>query len=227
MAQVNSLKNFNNDIILRFIVEPQFRIFRHLTLIGLLGAAFYNGRMGFSEPINTYVKIVIFLILLGLFYINMYRLVPKLLFSDNYLGYFIWNTVLFFLVQFVAHSVRSFVTTHFKESPLHKDDPNLFAIYLIFMMLVGASAAVKFFQRWIRDSQRINKLETIMIQSELENLKKQINPHFFNTLNNANVLTKKDPEKASQVLMKLSDLLRYQLYDSVRGKVFLIADIHF
>jgi LytS/YehU family sensor histidine kinase len=59
-------------------------------------------------------------------------------------------------------------------------------------------------------------------------LKKQINPHFlFNTLNNANVLTQKDPEKASQVLMKLSDLLRYQLYDSARNKVFLTSDIHF
>ncbi|MEJ0102280.1 MAG: histidine kinase [Bacteroidota bacterium] len=40
-------------------------------------------------------------------------------------------------------------------------------------------------------------------------------------------LQKKDPEKASQVLMKLSDLLRYQLYDSARNKVLLTADIHF
>jgi LytS/YehU family sensor histidine kinase len=46
-------------------------------------------------------------------------------------------------------------------------------------------------------------------------------------LNNANVLTKKDPEKASQVLVKLGDLLRYQLYDSAREKVFLTSDIHF
>jgi LytS/YehU family sensor histidine kinase len=46
-------------------------------------------------------------------------------------------------------------------------------------------------------------------------------------LNNANVLTKKDPDKASQVLVKLSDLLRYQLYDSTREKVLLTADIRF
>jgi LytS/YehU family sensor histidine kinase len=41
------------------------------------------------------------------------------------------------------------------------------------------------------------------------------------------VLAQKDPEKASQVLTKLSDLLRYQLYDSTRSKVLLTADIHF
>jgi len=46
-------------------------------------------------------------------------------------------------------------------------------------------------------------------------------------LNNANVLTKKDPNKASEVLMKLSDLLRYQLYDSARDKVLLTSDIRF
>ncbi|WP_262713765.1 sensor histidine kinase [Pseudobacter ginsenosidimutans] len=41
------------------------------------------------------------------------------------------------------------------------------------------------------------------------------------------MLTKTNPEKASQVLMKLSDLLRYQLYDSARDKVLLTSDIHF
>ena len=228
MAPANNLKNFNNDIILRFIVESRYRLFRHLALICLLGAAFYNGKMEFSEPVNTYVKTAIFLILLSLFYINMYWLVPKLLFMDNYLGYFLWNIVLFIMVQLLARSAKQLVTIYFKHPLQHRDDPNLFAVYFVFIVLIGASAAVKLFQRWVSDSQRINELETITIHSELENLKKQINPHFlFNTLNNANVLTQKDPEKASQVLMKLSDLLRYQLYDSVRTKVFLTADIHF
>jgi len=228
MAPVNTLRNFNNDIILRIIVERRYRLFRHLALICLLGAAFYNGKMEFSEPVNTYVKTAIFLILLSLFYINMYWLVPKLLFRDNYMGYFLWNIVLFILVQLLAHSVKHFVSTYFKDPLEHKDDPNLFAIYFVFMVLIGASAAVKLFQRWIRDTQRINELETITIQSELEHLKKQINPHFlFNTLNNANVLTQKDPEKASQILMKLSDLLHYQLYDSARTKVLLTSDIRF
>ncbi|WP_197684532.1 sensor histidine kinase [Mucilaginibacter mallensis] len=158
----------------------------------------------------------------------MYCLVPRLLFKDNYLGYFLWNIVLFILVQSIGFYARYFVITYFKQNIHPKDEPNWVAFYFVFIVLIGASAAVKLFQRWIVDSQRINELETATIQSELENLKKQINPHFlFNTLNNANVLTKKDPEKASQVLMKLSDLLRYQLYDSVRTKIFLTADIHF
>jgi len=42
-----------------------------------------------------------------------------------------------------------------------------------------------------------------------------------------NVLTQTDPERASQVLTRLSDLIRFQLYDSVKEQIFLNADIHF
>jgi sensor histidine kinase YesM len=228
MDPVNNVKPFNNDIILRFIIDQKYRILRHLILIILLVALFYTSKTEISDPLGTYVKVSTFFILLSLFYINMYWLVPKFLFKYSYLGYFFWNIVLSILVVLVATIVRYFVVTHSKQ-PVHpRDDSNLFVFYFLFTVLIGASAAIKLFQRWIADSQRINELETATIQSELENLKKQINPHFlFNTLNNANVLTKKDPEKASQVLMKLSDLLRYQLYDSARAKIFLTADIHF
>lgn len=228
MDPVNNVRTFNNDIILRLITDLRYKVLRHLSLIVLLGAAFYNSKMGFPDPASIYVRLSIFLILLSLFYINMYWLVPKYLFKENYLGYFLWNIVLFIAVHLVGFYTRLFVITYFNQTMPEREHPNWIAFYFIFTLLMGASAAVKLFQRWIVDSQRINELETATIQSELENLKKQINPHFlFNTLNNANVLTHKDPEKASQVLMKLSDLLRYQLYDCARPKIFLTADIHF
>src|SRR6201996_3635775 len=228
MASVNSVKTFNKDILLRLLIDRRYRLLRHWILIFVLGVAFYNSKMGFPEPASLYVRISIFFIVLSVFYINMYWLVPKLLFKENYLGYFLWNLVLFVLAHIIGYYTRLFIINSFNEVAPQKEQPNLVALYLIFAVLMGASAAVKLFQRWISDSQRINELETATIQSELENLKKQINPHFlFNTLNNANVLTHKDPEKASQVLMNLSDLLRYQLYDSARAKIFLTSDIHF
>lgn len=228
MASVNRVKTFNNDIILRLIIDRRYRLLRHWILLFFLGVAFYDSKMGFPEPASLYVRISIFLIVLSVFYINMYWLVPKLLFKENYLGYFLWNLLLFILAHVIGFYSRLYIANAFNEVAPQKEQPNLVALYLTFAVLMGASAAVKLFQRWIADSQKINELETATIQSELENLKKQINPHFlFNTLNNANVLTHKDPEKASQVLMKLSDLLRYQLYDSARSKIFLAADIHF
>ncbi|WP_158797968.1 sensor histidine kinase [Pedobacter sp. L105] len=229
MSAAPTAKPFHNEIILKFLISPRYRIFRHLSLIVLLVAAFYNGNVEFTEPVNTYAKIAMFSMLLSLFYINMYLLVPRLLFRDNYLGYFLWIIGWFVLVQTLVSKIKEFMFFHIKTVYARPHDgPNLFAFSFIFMILFGASAAVKLFQRWIVDSQRINDLETATIQSELEHLKKQINPHFlFNMLNNANVLTQIDPVRASQVLIKLSDLLRYQLYDSVQSNVFLTSDIQF
>jgi LytS/YehU family sensor histidine kinase len=104
--------------------------------------------------------------------------------------------------------------------------------YLSFIFLygsfLGTSTAIKLFQRWIIDKSRIYELENSTIQSELEQLKNQITPHFlFNMLNNTNVLINTEPETASRVVLMLSDLLRYQLYDSSRPAVLLSSDIRF
>jgi LytS/YehU family sensor histidine kinase len=91
-----------------------------------------------------------------------------------------------------------------------------------------SSTTIKLFQRWIVDTSHIRELEKNTMDAELEQLKNQITPHFlFNMLNNTNVLIQTDAEKASQTIMTLSDLLRYQLYDSTREKVFLSSDIRF
>jgi LytS/YehU family sensor histidine kinase len=46
-------------------------------------------------------------------------------------------------------------------------------------------------------------------------------------LNNLFVLTNTDPQRASQVILGLSDLLRYQLYDSAKDKILLSKDVAF
>ena len=65
------------------------------------------------------------------------------------------------------------------------------------------------------------ELENLHLQTELRFLKAQMNPHFlFNTINNIYSLTLLKSNKASEALMKLSQLLRYLLYEST-GRVAL------
>jgi LytS/YehU family sensor histidine kinase len=148
------------------------------------------------------------------------------LFRKKYLSYglFVLSGM---ILSFYIHEVFAWV---FKLDllPYQDDSINFFTFSFMVMVLIIASAAIKLFQQWISDAQLIHDLDLAKTNAELEQLKNQINPHFlFNMLNNANVLIEDDPKKASQVLMKLSDLLRYQLYDSSRDKVLLTSEIHF
>lgn len=70
--------------------------------------------------------------------------------------------------------------------------------------------------------ERNSLLSQSNIENELELLKQQINPHFlFNTLNNLYALTRKKSEKAPDVVIQLSDLMRYVVYDAQQDYVRL------
>ena len=154
----------------------------------------------------------------------MYILVPQLLFKNRYALYFITISGILMLI---VVSTKLFLS-YTQGSDYDDDGLNIPLFSILILVLIAASTSIKLFQKWVVDQQRIFELERSKTSVELDQLKNQINPHFlFNMLNNANVLIQKDPEKASQVLLRLSDLLRYQLYDSSREKVLLTSDIHF
>ncbi|HWK06983.1 MAG TPA: histidine kinase [Puia sp.] len=221
MTEYNDTKTVVTASALPFLIRPKFRVYRHLLALISIGAMLYsNGDI--SRVFNaSYVKSVLFVTLIFIFYTNMYWLVPKYLFRNKYPQYALGIAAYIGLIYLSGTILQNI--NHVKAP-----DNGLFFVFFIIVIHVAASTAIKLFQRWAIDTQRIIELEKATMQSELEQLKNQINPHFLlNMLNNANVLTQKDPEKASQVLIKLSDLLRYQLYDSARPKVLLTAEIHF
>lgn len=66
------------------------------------------------------------------------------------------------------------------------------------------------------------------LSTELKFLKSQLNPHFlFNTLNNIYALTRKKSDKAPEVVMKLSELLSFMLYEAARETIPIEKEIHF
>lgn len=66
------------------------------------------------------------------------------------------------------------------------------------------------------------------LSTELQFLKNQLNPHFlFNTLNNIYALTRKKSNKAPEVVMKLSELLSFMLYESDKETISIDKEIQF
>ncbi|MEL6989342.1 MAG: sensor histidine kinase, partial [Bacteroidota bacterium] len=81
---------------------------------------------------------------------------------------------------------------------------------------------------WFQQKQDHLELQTQNMQSELNFLKSQINPHFlFNTLNNLYALTLKKSDQAPEIVLKLSEMMRYMLYECNEPKVMLSKEVHY
>jgi two-component system, LytTR family, sensor kinase len=83
------------------------------------------------------------------------------------------------------------------------------------------------FINWIEASKQKEEMEKRNLQLELEALRSQVNPHFlFNTLNNIDALILSQPQKASAMLITLSDVMRYMLYQTQNATVTLAMEIN-
>lgn len=99
---------------------------------------------------------------------------------------------------------------------------------LIACLIIGVNLAIKLLFKSLRDGQRMKELERHNLQTELDYLKHQINPHFFmNTLNNIHALIDIDTEKAKNTILELSKMMRYLLYESSKPTLPLKDEIHF
>lgn len=79
---------------------------------------------------------------------------------------------------------------------------------------------------WFENREKRKELEQQNIRTELALLRSQINPHFlFNTLNNINSFATKNSEKTSYAIIKLSEIMRYMLYEAKEDKVFIEKEI--
>jgi len=87
---------------------------------------------------------------------------------------------------------------------------------------------LRFAVDWFELEARKKEMENERLVAELNFLKAQINPHFlFNTLNNLYYLAYSKSENTTEVIAKLSQMMRYMIYDSNHPKVLLTKEIEY
>jgi hypothetical protein len=100
--------------------------------------------------------------------------------------------------------------------------------FLICLLIAGFNTAIAVTNKWVLEEQARKEVEKEHIQSELAFLQNQVSPHFFmNTLNNIHALVEADKNLAQDAILKLSELMRYLLYESGRGTTSLRKEIEF
>ncbi len=141
-------------------------------------------------------------LLVSLLVVTFFRYLIEMYFFKPYLGFdnYMGNTI----------SMQWFVN-------------NSFFFYLDYV-IYGVLYAL--LENWYFEDRRRQALEKEKISAELAFLRSQINPHFlFNTINDIYVLAYQKSDKAPEALLKLSDLLRYILHDSMNDKVLLSKEL--
>ncbi len=196
---------------------------------------FYGASWGSYN--DTYARAFIcetseLLIKLPLVYFVIFRLIDKFLFERKYTEFF---TYTFITIVAASMAIRLFYyyvlyppffpdrvgTDFFVAFRILKTFTN---IYTLAIMVI----AIKLLKKWYYDQQEAKSLEKEKLEAELKFLKSQVHPHFlFNTLNNLYSLTLKKSDNAPEVVLKLSELMSYMLYDTSARQVALSKEINY
>lgn len=193
-----------------------------------------------SSGQNQAIKAVLFFSWIPLFwysiifYCNYFVLIERFLFSKKFVWFILINLVLITLFIWANQSIKDVFFDLRMPHPDKNDDfrPSrslfIYSDFILFSVPVVFSIAVKTTERWIKTEVERKEAVTIRLESELQHLKYQLQPHFFfNSLNNIYSLVDTSPEQAKQTIHSLSKLMRYLLYQTNDEKVSLKNEIQF
>lgn len=164
-------------------------------------------------------------------YLNILVLMPNLVYKKRYLLYIFTLLVSLFCMVLIKFNLTYFFISHnvWPEGPEHLDKLSL--NYTIDMMIgelyvITFVTAIKITLDFIKEHKRVTDLERSNLETELLFLKSQISPHFFfNTLNNIYSLSVEKSNKTPKIILKLSELMRYMLYETQSKKQTLENEI--
>jgi hypothetical protein len=175
-----------------------------------------------APPPDTYI-ILANLLNIPLFYLNAYLLIPKVLKRQG-VGWYVLGAVASITVFLLMGAlIRRYV--FFPESGSFR-----ISVWTVFpvIFLFAVSTSFRILSDYLDDERQHKELANSRLQAELSFLRSQISPHFmFNVLNSLVSLARKKSDLVEPVIISLSDLLRYMLYESDGAKVSLDKEVKY
>jgi two-component system LytT family sensor kinase len=201
-----------------------------LLLIILIAA--FNTQTG-GPPIGYIIKLILgFTVIPSVisFYAFYLLLFPKYLQHKKILPSVIYGTAISISSALIGGTILSVI---FGTGFMFKDGYNSFLAEILFMSFIALVCGIigliiKGFITWYEELKMKEELSQKNYEMELALVKSQLDPHFlFNTINNIDVLILKDPTEASNYLNKLSDIMRFMLFDTKTDEISLAKEIKY
>lgn len=180
----------------------------------------------FGKVVISWVKITPYY---AIFIIHNHFLSPLLL--RNRYGWYI--ILLLILVTSIFGTIDVLDFRYWQGNEYLRDKASLTELawywnVLFGILMAGANNMIKLYYRAISTEQRMAMLERQNIESQMQYLKYQINPHFLmNTLNNIHSMIDFDKDMARKSVMDLSRMMRHVLYDSGEQTTTLDKEVEF
>ncbi len=187
-------------------------------------------------------------VLLALFfYLNLFVLLPKVLTKYGWPRYIITVVAGFIVFGFLTYFIHDLMRPEIEEMRMNFNQMNprfrnpgmpppdsnrffsgRFFMHFPFLMAWALSTSIKFSLDYARIERERKDSENENLKSELSLLRSQISPHFmFNVLNSLTALARKKSDELEPIIIKLSQLMRYMLYDSGVNKASLETEIEY
>ncbi|MFD2561443.1 sensor histidine kinase [Aquimarina rubra] len=160
--------------------------------------------------------------IIPLFYYTTFYLVPKYYASKKYPSF-----VGLFVAGLACLTGLELLIVYFQKAPFSPLVLRFFLFYNLFFMTIAIIYGIVRHQFSMERQQQL--LEKEKVKAELRLMQSQINPHFmFNALNNLLAISERsnNPETSSGIT-KLSNLLRFMIYDTQSEQVLLSKEIEF
>lgn len=194
-----------------------------IMVFGLMLMAGSDHEITLMEVVRKLINLAFYILVV---YINLGYLIPKFLNQKNFMTYVL--LLLAMVAVFTPIKVLLLYITYDEVDPREFLVMNQHTVFLLLFMMAGGSTVIKIISDWQRHQRDRKDLETQRMQSEIKFLKSQINPHFlFNTLNSLYALTLKKSDKAPEIVIKLSEMMRYMLYESNERRVPLQKEVNY
>lgn len=185
-----------------------------------------------------FYHLILFVVLFGVYYLNTQKIIPSILKKRINFYYVI---VFFGICALVINLMRLIETEFDLQAQVYKslypnrdfypEDHTSYVNYYVFFLtaLVLMIGYINFLlKRWQKEENKRRQIKAEKIKAELENLKAQINPHFFfNSLNTIYALTHNDIGKSQKALLKLSEMMRYAMNEENKKVVSLREETAF
>lgn len=195
----------------------------------LYQAAFFQRIRGHSLEKGFGLALVQFLFTAVIAYLNYSYALPRFLKHKNIARYLLEFIIPFALLIAARVHLQRFIIDGYTYQEGHfYSSWHIVQISAVTLFIVIFVAMLRFAVDWFELEATKKELENEKLTAELNFLKAQINPHFlFNTLNNLYYLAFTQSPNTTEVIAKLSQMMRYMIHDSNHPKVPLNKEVEY